>query len=82
MQHRRQVVGAIFICDAIEVAPVLILRASEIPARVWFENVLQFFALLTGIASRYKRVNIAALAIPIAIYLYTAAMSFIQPVAL
>src|SRR3954469_17438023 len=34
-QHRRQVMGAIFICDAIEMAPVLIMRASEIPARVW-----------------------------------------------
>jgi len=46
MQHRWQVVGAITICDAIEVAPVLILRASEIPARVWIENALQFSALL------------------------------------
>src|SRR4051794_4120755 len=42
VQHRRQVMGAIFICDFIQMAPVLILRASEIPARVWFENALQF----------------------------------------
>jgi hypothetical protein len=82
MRHRWQVVGAITICDAIEMAPVLILRASEIPARVWIENALQFSALLTCIVSRNKRANIAALAILIAIYLYTAVMSFIQPVSL
>jgi hypothetical protein len=82
MRHRRQVVGAIFICDAIEMAPVLILRASEIPARVWIENVLQFSAILTCIAWRNKRANIAALAVLIGIYLYTAVMSFAQPVAL
>jgi hypothetical protein len=82
VQHRRQVMGAIFICDLIEVAPVLILRASEVPARVWFENALQFSAILTCIASRNKRANMAALAILIAIFLYTAAMSFIQPVPL
>ena len=82
VQHRRQVMGAIFICDAIEMAPVLILRASEMPARVWIENVLQFSAILTCIATRNKRANIAALAVLIAIYLYTAVMSFVQPVPL
>jgi hypothetical protein len=75
-------VGAIMICDVIEIGPVLVLRASEIPTRVWIENARQFSALLTCIVSRNKRANIAALAILIAIYLYTAAMSFIQPVAL
>jgi hypothetical protein len=82
VQHRRQVLGAILICDVIEVAPVLILRASEIPARVWIENVLQLSATLTCITSRNKRANIAALAILSGIYLYTAVMSFIQPVPL
>jgi hypothetical protein len=82
VQHRRQVLGAILICDVIEVAPVLILRASEIPARVWTENVLQLSAILTCILSRNKRANIAALAILIGVYLYAAAMSFVQPVPL
>ena len=82
VQHRRQVMGAIFICDLIEMAPVLILRASEIPGRVWFENALQFSAILTCILTRNKRANIAALAVLIAIYLYTAVMSFVQPVPL
>lgn len=81
-QHRRQVMGAIFICDLIEIGPVLIMRASEIPARVWIENVLQFSAILTCIVWRNKRANIGALAVLIGIYLYTAVMSFIQPVAL
>jgi hypothetical protein len=82
IDHRRQVVGAILICDVIEIAPVLIMRASEIPARVWIENALQFSALLTCIVSRNKRANMAALAVLIAIYLYTGVMSFVQPVPL
>jgi hypothetical protein len=82
MQHRWQVLGAILICDFIEAAPVLIIRAGEIPARVWIENVLQFGALLTGIFSRNKRVNLAALAILIGVYLYSAVMSFIHPLPL
>jgi hypothetical protein len=82
MEHRRQVFGAIVICDLIQMAPVLIIRFNEIPGRVWIENALQLSALLTCIVSRNKRANIAALAILIAIYLYTAVMSFIQPVSL
>src|SRR4051794_2126608 len=82
VEHRWQVLGAILICDVIEVAPVLIMRAGEIPARVWIENVLQFGALLTGVVSRNKRINLAALAILIGVYLYSAAMSFIHPVPL
>jgi hypothetical protein len=76
------VLGAVMICDFIECAPVFILRFSEIPARVWIENALQFSALLTCILVRNKRVNIAALAVLIGIYLYSAVMSFIAPVPL
>ena len=82
MQHRRQVMGAIFICDMIESGPVLILRAGEIPARVWIENVFQFGAILTCICTRNKRANLFALTILIGVYLYSAAMSFITPVPL
>jgi hypothetical protein len=82
VEHRWQVLGAILICDFIEMAPVLIMRASEIPARVWIENVLQFGALLTGILSRNKRANLAALTILIGVYVYSAVMSFVQPVPL
>ena len=79
MQHRRQVFGAIAICDLIQMGPVLIIRFHDIPTRVWFENALQLSALLTCIVSRNKRANILALAMLIAIYLYTAVMSFVQP---
>jgi len=82
LQHRKQVFGAIAICDLIQMAPVLIIRANEIPGRVWIENALQLSALATCIVSRSKRANIAALAVLIAIYLYTAVMSFVQPVPL
>jgi hypothetical protein len=79
MEHRRQVLGAILICDLMQIGPIAIIRYAEVPARFWFENALQFGALLTGIFSRSKRVNIALLAVLIAIYAYAAVMSFIQP---
>jgi hypothetical protein len=82
MQHRAQVFGAVTLCDLIEVAPILIIRFNEIPAQVWIANVLQFSALATCIVSRSKRANIAALSILIAIFVYAAVMSFIQPVPL
>jgi hypothetical protein len=82
LDHRRQVLGAILICDLIEVTPVLIIRASEIVTRVWIENVVYFGGLLTCVISRNKRVNTAALAILILDNLYSAVMSFIQPVPL
>lgn len=82
MQHRRQMLGAVMLCDVIEVAPVMITRFNDVPTRVWFENALQFGALLTCIATRSKRANIVALALLIALYLYSAVMTFIQPVPL
>ena len=82
LQHRRQVFGAIAVCDLIQMAPVLIIRFHEIPGRVWVENALQFSALATCIVWRNKRVHIAALALLIGIYLYTAVMSFLVPVPL
>jgi hypothetical protein len=82
VQHRRQVVGAIFICDMIEVMPVMISRFAELPARFWLENILQYGAMLAAILTPNKRVNIVVLGIVIAVYLYSAAMSFIQPVPL
>ncbi|HWC56891.1 MAG TPA: hypothetical protein VG434_07990 [Sphingomicrobium sp.] len=79
MAHRRQVLGAILICDLIQIAPIVILRFHDLPTRFWFENALQFGALLTGIVSRSKRINIALLAMLIALFAFTAVMSFIQP---
>ena len=58
------------------------IRFNEIPAGTWVENALQLSALVTCIVSRSKRANIAAPSILIAIYVYTAVMSFVQPVPL
>ena len=63
MEHRRQVLGAILVCDLIQIAPIAIIRFHDVPARFWFENALQFGGLLTGIASRSKRTNIALLTV-------------------
>ena len=79
IEHRRQVLGAIFICDLMQIAPIAVLRFHDVPTRFWFENALQFGALLTGIVSRSKRLNIALLAGLIVLFLFTAVMSFIQP---
>jgi hypothetical protein len=73
------VLGAILICDLMQIVPIAIIRFADVPTRFWFENALQFSALLTGIASRSKRINITVLAALIALYAYTAVMSFIQP---
>lgn len=82
IEHRWQVMGAVLICDFITIAPVFIIRAGDVPSRVWVENVVQFSAMVTCIAWRNKRANIAALAVLISIYAYSAVMSFIQPVPL
>jgi hypothetical protein len=79
VEHHRQVLGAIMTCDLMQIGPIAIIRFADVPTRFWFENALQFSALATGILSKNKRVNIAALCVLIAIYLYTAVMSFIQP---
>ena len=79
IEHRRQVLGAIIICDLMQLAPVAIIRFADVPTRFWYENALQFSALLTGIVSRSKRMNIGVLAVLIALYTFTAVMSFVQP---
>jgi hypothetical protein len=82
MQHAWQVMSAVIICDLIEMAPIAILRFHDIPTRVWFENAFQYSATLTCILSRNKRANTTALTVLILIYLYSAVMSFVQPVPL
>jgi hypothetical protein len=82
MEHRRQVLGAILVCNLITVVPVLAARASEIPARAWVESVIYFAALLIAMATNSRKVGIAALAVLIAGYAFTAVASFIQPVPL
>ena len=81
-QHRRQVLTAILICDLMEVAPIAVIRFHDVPARFWIENAVQFGAQLVCIATPNKRINMAALGILIALFGYTAVMSFIQPVPL
>jgi hypothetical protein len=79
LEHRRQVLGAILICDSIEIGPVLISMFSQVPARVWVENGIYYSAMAIGLVSKDKRANLAALAVLISVYVYSAVMSFIQP---
>ena len=68
------------ICELIEDAPFAILRFADVAPRFWVETALQFGALMTGIVSRNKRVNIAALLVIIGVYANAAIMSFIEPI--
>jgi hypothetical protein len=79
MEHRRQVLGAILTSDLMQITPIVIMRFHDLPTRFWFENAFQFGAIGTCIFSRSKRINIALLAGLIALFGYTAVMSFIQP---
>jgi hypothetical protein len=77
--HRRQVLGAIFICNVITSVPVIVIRWGEAQPRLYFEWAIYFGALLVAIVSRSKKVSIAMLSLLIGQYLFAAVMSFIQP---
>jgi hypothetical protein len=82
MEHRRQILGAVLACNLITTTPILVVRASEAPARVWIEAVIFFSVLIAAIVTRSKKAGIAALAVLIAGYIFTAVASFVQPVPL
>ena len=67
IDHRRFVLGAVFICNLIPVAPDFITRGSAIPGIELVQTGLYFGALIIAWATRNKAVNIAALAILIAV---------------
>jgi hypothetical protein len=81
-QHRRQVLGAVLVCNVITTVPVIVIRGSEAPLRAWVEWVIYYAALFSGIATGSKKVSIAALLILITGYAFAAVASFIQPVPL
>ena len=80
LQHRRQVLGAILVCNLITTVPVIVTRGSEAPLRAWIEWIIYYAALLGVIATRSKKASIAALLVLIAGYAFAAVASFIQPV--
>ena len=82
MEHRRQVLGAVLICNLITTIPVIVIRGSEAPLRAWVEWVIYYAALLAVIVTRGKKASIAGLAVLIAGYVFAAVASFIQPVPL
>lgn len=79
MDHRRQVLGAILVCNLITAIPVIVIRWGEAQPRLYFEWAIYYGALLVAIVSRSKKIGIFLLALLIAQYLFTAVMSFIQP---
>ena len=79
MEHHRQVLGAILICNLITNIPIIVMRWEEAPPRLYVEWAIYFGALVTGIATRSKKLSIGLLALLIAQYLFAAVMSFIQP---
>ena len=71
--------GAILICNLITNIPIIVMRWEEAPPRLYVEWAIYFGALVTGIATRSKKLSIGLLALLIAQYLFAAVMSFIQP---
>ena len=77
-QHRRQVLGAIVLCNLVGEGWDEVYFASQMPWKIWGEIVLYFALLAVGIATNSKRVSIAVLALLIGLYLYSAADSFVM----
>lgn len=78
-QHRRQVLGAVVLCNLIGQGWILILSIPRLPVRVVVENGLFYALLATAFATRSKAVSIAALVLLIVLYLFTGVASFVQP---
>jgi hypothetical protein len=77
-QHRRQVLGAIVLCNLVGEGWDQIRVASQIPWAIWFQIGLYFALLAVGIVTSSKRVSITVLALLIGLYLYSAAYTFVQ----
>jgi hypothetical protein len=75
-EHRRQVLGAIVLCNLVGEGWDQVRFASQIPWHVWAEIALYFALLAVGIVTRSKRLSIAVLVLLIGLYLYSAADSF------
>ena len=77
-QHRRQVLGAIVVCNLVGEGWDQVRFASQLPWIVWAQIVLYFALLAIGIVTKSKRVSIAVLALLVGVYLFSAADSFWQ----
>jgi hypothetical protein len=77
-QHRRQVLGAIVLCNLVGEGWDQIRVASQIPWAIWFQIALYFALLAVGIVTSSKRVSVTVLALLIGLYLYSAAETFVQ----
>lgn len=79
MQHRRQVLGAVAICNLIGQGWANVMLASKLPAVVLAMLGLYYVLLIVGIVTSSKRLSIAVLAILIGLYLFTATTMFFLP---
>jgi hypothetical protein len=77
-QHRRQVLGAVMLCNLVGEGWAQVRVASQIPLHVWGEIALYFTLLATGMVTRSKQLSIAVLTLLIALYLYSATETFTQ----
>ena len=77
-EHRRQVLGAVVLCNLVGEGWNQVRLASQLPWHVWAEIVLYFALLAVGIATRSKRLSIAVLVLLIGLYLESASETFVQ----
>lgn len=80
MKRHRQVLGAIMLCNLIGQGWAYVMLFDKLPTRVLIELSLYYLLLFTAIATQRPRLNLMALIGLIAIYLFSAVMSFVHPV--
>lgn len=67
MDHRRLVLGAVLVCNLIPTAPDVVMHPDTIPVIELVLTAIYFGALIVAWVTRGKAVNIAALAVLIAV---------------
>jgi hypothetical protein len=79
MQHRRQVLGAVVLCNVVGQGWTIIAFASTVRTDKWIGLALYYLFLATAIITSRKKLSIALLAGLICIYLEGAVASAILP---
>lgn len=79
-QHRRQVLGAVVLCNLIGQGWIIILSIPQLPPRVLVENGLFYAFLGAAIVTWRKLPSLVILIVLIGLYVFAGVASFIQPI--
>jgi len=76
-QHRRQVLGAVVLCNLLGEGWGLVASAAKIPWSLWVQIALYYALLAACIWTSSKQVSIAILSLLIALYLFSAVQTLV-----